>query len=122
MPWNRPMPEKCGITVNSIFPGCFIFAHIQVVGQGRSGGRRETAVSTKQGKNLFTAKLRLFICCLSASQTSEHFLPEVKDVAFCEANNSHINGHVFAGNRHSLCFACPSYLPSPWPPPPLRSV
>jgi hypothetical protein len=29
------------------------------------------------------AKMRRFIRQLSASKTSEHFLPELKDVAFC---------------------------------------
>jgi hypothetical protein len=31
--------------------------------------------AAKQGENLFMAKMRPFICRLSASQTSEHFLP-----------------------------------------------
>ncbi len=43
------------------------------------GGEGKAA---KQGESLFTAKMRPFICPLSASRTSEHFLPETKDVAF----------------------------------------
>jgi hypothetical protein len=37
------------------------------------------------GKSLVTAKMRPFLCQLSASQTSpsEHFLHEIKYVAFC---------------------------------------
>jgi hypothetical protein len=31
--------------------------------------------AAKQGENPFTAKMRPFICRLSASQVSEHFLP-----------------------------------------------
>ncbi len=38
---------------------------------------------SKQGESPLTAKMRPFIRRLSASQTSEHFLPEIKDVAFC---------------------------------------
>jgi hypothetical protein len=38
---------------------------------------------SKQGESPFTAKIWPFIRRLSASQTSEHFLPEIKDVAFC---------------------------------------
>ncbi len=38
---------------------------------------------SKQGESPLTAKLQPFICRLSASHTSEHFLPEIKDVAFC---------------------------------------
>ncbi len=49
-------------------------------GQVAVGGGWKAA---KQGKSPFTAKIRLFIRLLSASQTSEHFLPEIKDVAFC---------------------------------------
>ncbi len=39
--------------------------------------------AAKQGKSLFTAKIQPFIRRLSASKISEHFLPEIKDVAFC---------------------------------------
>ncbi len=49
-------------------------------GGGGSGGWGEAA---KQGKSPFTAKIQPFIRRLSASQTSEFFLPEIKDVAFC---------------------------------------
>jgi hypothetical protein len=49
---------------------------------GGSGGWGGEAA--KQGKSLFMAKIRRFICRLSASQISEHFLPEIKDVAFCK--------------------------------------
>ncbi len=52
--------------------GRSIFTHIQVGGLGGSGGWGKAA---KQGENPFTAKMRPFICQLSASQTSEHFLP-----------------------------------------------
>jgi hypothetical protein len=52
-------------------------------GQERGAGGKPLYVSTKQGKNLFTAKTQPFIGQLSASQTSEHFLTEVKVVAFC---------------------------------------
>ncbi len=48
-------------------------------GLGGSGGGGKAA---KQGESPFTAKMRPFICRLSASQTSEHFLPETKDVGF----------------------------------------
>jgi hypothetical protein len=48
-------------------------------GLGGSGGWGESA---KQGKNLFTAKMRPFICRLPALQTSEHFLLFIKDVGF----------------------------------------
>jgi hypothetical protein len=48
-------------------------------GWGAVGGGGKAA---KQGKSPFAAKIRPFICRLSASQTSEHFLPEIKDVAF----------------------------------------
>jgi hypothetical protein len=37
--------------------------------------------AAKQGEIPFTAKMQLFIRHLSASQTSEHFLPWIKDVA-----------------------------------------
>ncbi len=33
--------------------------------------------------SLFMAKMWSFIRRFSASQTSEHFLPQIKDVAFC---------------------------------------
>jgi hypothetical protein len=39
--------------------------------------------AAKQVKSPFTAKTRRFICQLSASQTSKHFLPKTKDLAFC---------------------------------------
>jgi hypothetical protein len=39
--------------------------------------------AVKQGESPFMVKMRPFIRRLSASQTSEHFLPEVKDGAFC---------------------------------------
>jgi hypothetical protein len=61
MPQNRPVPEKCGLTVYSISHGRFIFAHIQVGGRARVGGGGKAAVSKKQGENLFTAKTRLFM-------------------------------------------------------------
>jgi hypothetical protein len=38
--------------------------------------------ATKEDKSPFTVKIRPFICRLSASQTSELFLPEIKDVAY----------------------------------------
>jgi hypothetical protein len=37
---------------------------------------------SNQDKSPFAAKMRSFIRRLSASQTSEHFLPEIKYVAF----------------------------------------
>ncbi len=60
------------LDVSPISHGRSIFAHIQVGGLGGSGGWGKAA---KQGESLFTAKVRLFICKLSASQTSEHFSP-----------------------------------------------
>ena len=39
--------------------------------------------AAKQSECPFTAKVRPFIQRLSISQTSEHFLPEVRNVAFC---------------------------------------
>jgi hypothetical protein len=39
--------------------------------------------AAKQGKSPFTAKIQPFIRRLSASQTSELFMPEIKEVAFC---------------------------------------
>ncbi len=39
--------------------------------------------ATKQGESPFTAKIHPFNHRLSVSQTSERFLPEVKNVAFC---------------------------------------
>jgi hypothetical protein len=56
----------------TISHGCHIFAHIQVGGWVALGGGGKGA---KQGENPFTAKMRPFICRLSASQTSDHFLP-----------------------------------------------
>jgi hypothetical protein len=44
------------------------------------GGGGEAA---KQGESPFSAKMRPFIRRLLASQTSEHLLPKIKDVAFC---------------------------------------
>jgi hypothetical protein len=38
--------------------------------------------AAKQGEIPFTAKMLLFFCRLSASQTSEHFLPKTKVVGF----------------------------------------
>jgi hypothetical protein len=38
--------------------------------------------AAQEGKSPFAAKIRPFICRLSASQTSKIFLPEIKDVAF----------------------------------------
>ncbi len=70
MPQNRPMPEKCGLTVYSISHRCLIFGHIQVGGRAGAGGGGKSAVSTKQSKNPFTVQMRLFICWLSVSQTS----------------------------------------------------
>jgi hypothetical protein len=52
--------------------GCSIFAHIQVAGLGGSGGWGKAA---KQGKTPITTKMQPFIRQLSASQTSQHFLP-----------------------------------------------
>ncbi len=57
-----------------------IFTHIQVGGGWVAVGGRGKAA--KQGKSPFTAKIRPFIHQLLASQTSEHFLLEIKDVAF----------------------------------------
>jgi hypothetical protein len=52
--------------------GRSIFAHIQVGGLGGSGGGGKAA---NHGKSPFLAKMQPFIRQLSASQTSEHFLP-----------------------------------------------
>jgi hypothetical protein len=43
------------------------------------GGEGKAA---QQGKSPFTAKIQPFIRRLLASQTSELFVPEIKDVAF----------------------------------------
>jgi hypothetical protein len=48
---------------------------------GWSGGKAD--VSTEQCKSPFMAKMQPFVCKLLASMTSEHFLFELKDVAFC---------------------------------------
>ncbi len=72
MPQNRPKSQKKLLDVYPISHGRSIFAHIQVGGLGGSGGGGRAA---KQSESPFTAKMRLFICRLSASQTSEHFLP-----------------------------------------------
>jgi hypothetical protein len=69
---NKPKSQKRLLNVYTISQFRSIFAHIQVGGLGGSGGGGKAA---KQGKSLFTAKMRLFICRLLASQTSEHFLP-----------------------------------------------
>jgi hypothetical protein len=58
MPQNRPMPEKCGLTVYSISHGHLIFTHIQVGGWGESGG---VGKATKQGESPFMAKMQPFI-------------------------------------------------------------
>jgi hypothetical protein len=49
-------------------------------GEGAVGGGGKAA---KQSECPFTAKVQPFIQRLSISQTSEHFLPEVRNVAFC---------------------------------------
>jgi hypothetical protein len=49
---------------------------------GAGGGGKDT-VFIKQDDNPFIAKMQLFFCRLSASQTSEHFKPKPKDEAFC---------------------------------------
>jgi hypothetical protein len=63
---------KRSLYVYTITHGCHIFAHIQVGGWVAVGGGGKAA---EQGKSLFMAKIRPFICRLSASQSSEHFLP-----------------------------------------------
>jgi hypothetical protein len=50
MPQNRPMPAKCGITVYSISHSHFIFAHIQVGGQGWSRGWGQSHFIYKTGQ------------------------------------------------------------------------
>ncbi len=58
-------------------------------GEGGGGGRVRTgdggkaAVATTQSQNQVAAKMHPFIHRLSVSQTSERFLPEVKNVEFC---------------------------------------
>ncbi len=79
MPQNKPKSQKRLLNVYTISHGPGIFAHIQVGGLGGSGGGGKAA---KQGESPFTAKMRPFICRLSASQTFEHFLLEIKDVGF----------------------------------------
>jgi hypothetical protein len=74
------MPEKCGLTLQTISHSRLIFAHIQVGGCGGSWGGGK---ARNQGEIPFMAKMWLFICQLSASQTSEDFLPKLIDVAFC---------------------------------------
>jgi hypothetical protein len=61
MPQNRPMPEK--MWAKSVFHLSLPlhFAHIQVGVRAGVGSGGKSTVSTKQGKNLFTAKMRLFI-------------------------------------------------------------
>jgi hypothetical protein len=69
------------LNVCTISHGRRIFAHIPGGGglvEVGGGGK-----AAKQRKGPFTAKNRPFIRRLSASQTSELFLPELKDVAFC---------------------------------------
>jgi hypothetical protein len=85
MAQNRPMPEKCVLTVYSSSQGGFIFAHFHVGGQGQSGGWGESRCMYLQNRAKICSqqKTQPFIGQLSASQTSEHFLPEVKVVAFC---------------------------------------
>jgi hypothetical protein len=78
MPQNRPKSKK-HLDVYLISHGRSILAHIQVVGWVAVGGGGKAA---KQGKSPFTAKKRPFIRRLPASQTSEHFLSYIKDVAF----------------------------------------
>jgi hypothetical protein len=73
------MPEQCGPTVYSISHGYLIFPHIQW-GAGPEWGK--ATVFRQPGKNPFTARMQQFICCFLASQTSDHFLPEIIDVVF----------------------------------------
>ncbi len=60
--------QKRSHNVYTISHSLHIFAHIQVGGGG--GGK-----AAKQDISPFMAKIRPFICRLSASQTSEHFVP-----------------------------------------------
>jgi hypothetical protein len=51
MPQHRlKTPKKCGLTVYSISHTHFIFAHIQVRGQGDG---EKASVSAKQSKSMF---------------------------------------------------------------------
>jgi hypothetical protein len=89
--WTNVLPlKKCslmpvfGLTVYSISHGCLIFAHIEVgPGQGRSRRWGESYWIYKAGQKSVHGKTRLFIRWLSVSRTSEKFLYETKDVAFC---------------------------------------
>jgi hypothetical protein len=77
---NRPMPEKFVIQSRLSFMAA-TFSPTSRWGRGAAVGGGGKA--TKQNKSLLTVKTRHFIHRLSASQTSEHLLPEVKDVGFC---------------------------------------
>jgi hypothetical protein len=64
-----------------IFAGFCVY-HTDLSGRGE-GAVRGGGKAAKQSECPFTAKVRPFIQRLSISQTSEHFLPEVRNVAFC---------------------------------------
>jgi hypothetical protein len=73
------------ILTKSSGPKCYAFVFTPPIFEGfcvchtdLSGGRH-----AKQGECLSTTKTWPFIWRLSASQSSEHFLPELKDVAVC---------------------------------------
>ncbi len=60
-----------------------VYTTEQVSRWGGFGGSGGGGKVTKQGDSPFTAKMCLFINRLLVSQTSERFLLEVKNVAFC---------------------------------------
>ncbi len=49
----------------------------------RAGDGGKAAIATTQSQNKSRQKMRPFIHRLSVSQTSERFLPEVKNVELC---------------------------------------
>ncbi len=52
-------------------------------GRVRGGDGGKAAVATTQSQNQVAEKMRPFIHRLSVSQISERFLPEIKNVEFC---------------------------------------
>jgi hypothetical protein len=65
--------------------GIFWGLYVQGTGTNESavkGGAAEGCCSPNR-ENIFVTEPQMFSCQLSASQISEHFLSEVKDVGFC---------------------------------------
>jgi hypothetical protein len=68
----------CSCVYRANFAGFCVY-HTDLSGGG--GGKWDRPA--QQSEHPFTTKMRPFIHRLSVSQTSERFLPEVKNVAFC---------------------------------------